>query len=118
MRCYNEEEEIELYSGLCLWKAARLGQNTIVSRLLKKNINVNITNTKGETALMLATRHGHHAVVSTLLLHNAETNITSRHDTKDDFVNGWNDRRSYTNTLDPNPTYSVMQSDGNNFAEM
>lgn len=64
-----------------LFAAARIGNNEMVSFLIKEGANINKQMTtawgKGQTALHIASCHGHVRVVSLLIHHGADINIRS-----------------------------------------
>ena len=55
-------------------KAARDGNIDAVEVLLKKDVDINIQDENGETALMLASQNGHHQIVELLLKEHADIN--------------------------------------------
>ena len=67
-----DPELIELWSKV--FGFARAGQTETLAAYVDAGIQVNLTNDKGDTLLMLAAYHGHTAAVSALLERGADPN--------------------------------------------
>ena len=68
----NQDEET-------LLDASIFGDDDIVEKILEKNIDVNIQDDVGNTALILAAMEGHTKVVALLLQSDADKSIVNKH---------------------------------------
>ena len=68
----NQDEET-------LLDASIFGDDDIVEKILEKNIDVNIQDDVGNTALILASMEGHTKVVALLLQSDADKSIVNKH---------------------------------------
>lgn len=68
----NQDEET-------LLDASIFGDDDVVEKILAKNINVNIQDDVGNTALILASMEGHTKVVALLLQSDADKSIVNKH---------------------------------------
>lgn len=62
-----------------LLDAAIFGDEDVVEKILKKNINVNVQDDVGNTALILACMEGHIKVVEILVKANADKSIVNKY---------------------------------------
>lgn len=68
----NQDEETFL-------DAAIFGDEDVIKKIIDKNINVNIQDDVGNTALILACMEGHIKVVELLIKANADKSIVNKH---------------------------------------
>ena len=68
----NQDEET-------LLDASIFGDDDIVEKILEKNIDINIQDDAGNTALILAAMEGHTKVVALLLQSDADKSIVNKH---------------------------------------
>ncbi|MEI0447422.1 ankyrin repeat domain-containing protein [Brachyspira intermedia] len=68
----NQDEETFL-------DAAIFGDEDVIEKIIAKNINVNIQDDVGNTALILACMEGHVKVVELLIKANADKSIVNKH---------------------------------------
>lgn len=62
-----------------LLDASLFGDGDVIEKLLDKNVNVNVQDDVGNTALILASIEGHITVVDMLLKANARKDILNKH---------------------------------------
>ena len=60
-----------------MFKAVKSNDGTTVERLLQRGVDVNSTDSRGETLLMQASREGHEEIVSQLIAYRAKVNARS-----------------------------------------
>ena len=73
-----EEEQLQLFSEnltIPIIEAAKTGNTEVVKLLLKENVDVNVQDEEGVTALMIASENGHTQVVDLLLKANVDVNV-------------------------------------------
>jgi ankyrin repeat protein len=70
--CTLEPEVLDLASRI--FDMARSGDATTLAAYLDAGVPVNLTNTNGDTLVMLASYHGHEAVVAALIARGADVN--------------------------------------------
>ena len=68
----NQDEETFL-------DAAIFGDDDVIKKIMAKNININIQDDVGNTALILASMEGHIEVVKLLLKENADKHIVNKY---------------------------------------
>jgi len=74
------QAQVLLFQGKCLRQAAEEGQHDIFDNLIKiKDIDANIPNKEGQTALMLAAQYGHVDIVKRLLSKCINVEVTDIH---------------------------------------
>ena len=76
--CLKSPQEIRQHLADYLFEAARVGDNIIIREFASAHYDLNVSDEKGYTALILAAYHGHGSTVDLLIKNNADVKINLR----------------------------------------